>query len=175
MRLLMTIMALGLSFQLQAVDKMFVDPTTGYNQGFEEEAPWKEAQASLPDFPKSEHLQAITVSPTARHTYLIDASSLTVGEDGVVRYTLVVKSANGSENVSHEGLRCEEGQRKVYALGRPNGEWVRNPRANWSPIAARDPNSPHRVLFFHYLCTQNTKRDTPTLQRILRSGGIYLD
>jgi hypothetical protein len=93
----------------------------------------------------------------------------------VVRYTLVVRSASGSENVSHEGLRCTEGLRKVYAYGRPNGEWSRNGRATWQPIAARDPNSPQRVLFFHYLCTQNTKRDVPNLQRLLRSGGVYLD
>lgn len=134
---------------------------------------WQEIQAQLPPAPKPDNLIEVKLDAATRNQLLIDAGSLSSGDDGVVRYTAIIRTPSGAENVSFEGLRCETGERKLYAFGRSNGEWSRNRYAKWEPIQARLAGGYHRELFFHYLCTVNTQRDVPTLLRLLKSGGIY--
>jgi hypothetical protein len=127
--------------------------------------------------PSRANLIEVKLDSTTRNSLFIDAASLSVGDDGVVRYTAVIRTPSGAENVSFEGLRCEAGERKLYAFGRTSGAeagtWSRNRYARWEPIQARLAGGYHRELFFHYLCTVATKRDVPTLLRLLKSGGIY--
>jgi len=145
-----------------------------FESDFEENTKaWKEIQAQLPAAPKADNLIEVRLDSSTRNKLLIDAASLSASDDGVVRYTAIIRSPAGAENISFEGLRCETGERKLYAFGRPNGEWSRNRYAKWEPIQARLAGGHHRELFFHYLCTANTKRDVPTLLRLLKSGGIY--
>ena len=42
-------------------------------------------------------------------------TSLTVGTDGVVRYTVVVTSPAGARNVNYEGIRCDTYEWRLYA------------------------------------------------------------
>ncbi len=139
----------------------------------DEEAPWAEVQANLPGDPKPENLVRFEVSATAQNEHFIDINSISSDSDGVVRYALFIVSPSGAETVSYEGLRCENGDRKIYAFGRQSGEWVKNKRADWALIPIRATNNPHKILFHHYFCYVGTKRDVPELQRILRAGGIY--
>lgn len=135
--------------------------------------PWREIQTQLPAAPKPENLIEVKLDSSTRNTLLIDASSLSVGDDGVVRYSAIIRSPAGAETIGFEGLRCATGERKLYAFGRPNGDWSRNRHAKWEPIQARQAGGHHRELFFHYLCTVGTRGDAPTLIRLLKSGGIY--
>jgi hypothetical protein len=145
-----------------------------FESDFEENTKtWQEIQAQLPPAPKPENLVEVKLDSSTRNKLLIDATSLSSGDDGVVRYTAIIRSPTGAENISFEGMRCENGERKLYAFGRPNGDWSRNRYAKWEPIQARLAGGYHRELFFHYLCTVNTNRDLPTLLRLLKSGGIY--
>ncbi len=149
-----------------------------FESDFEENTKtWQEIQAQLPTAPKPENLIEVKLDASTRNSLLIDAASLSASDDGVVRYTAIIRSPAGAENISFEGLRCETGERKLYAFGRTSGkdagEWARNRYAKWEPIQARQAGGYHRELFFHYLCTVNTKRDLPTLLRLLKSGGIY--
>lgn len=145
----------------------------------EDKKPWQEVQAQLPAYPRAENLVPFEVSAASRNRYYIDDVSLSVGEDGVVRYTVVVRTPGGAENVSFEGMRCENGERKLYAFGRPDGkgggDWSRNRRARWEPIQARQATSYHRALFYHYLCTVEGKGDLAAIRRYLRQGGLYRD
>ncbi|MBI5329835.1 MAG: CNP1-like family protein [Betaproteobacteria bacterium] len=157
---------------------LFEEGNPGGRKQFEpyfddETTPWQEIQANLPAYPQPANLVRIEIGPTARHEVFVDAKSLSSDADGVVRYSLLVKSAAGAETVSYEGMRCENAERKIYAFGRPSGEWARNRRAAWGQIPVRAANNPHGILFFHYFCSVNSKRDTLELQRILRSGGLY--
>lgn len=152
----------------------------GFEQDFEaEEKPWREIEASLPAYPRPENLVAFEVSAATRNRHFLDAASLSVGEDGVVRYTVVVRTAGGAENVSFEGMRCDTGERKLYAFGRSTasggGEWVRNRYARWEPIPVRQAASYSRELFYHYLCTVEGKGDLAAIRRYLRQGGLYRD
>ncbi|HRH81183.1 MAG TPA: CNP1-like family protein [Thiobacillaceae bacterium] len=138
--------------------------------------PWQEVQAQLPAYPKAGHLIPFEVSSASRHKHFIDSTSLSAGEDGVVRYTVVVKTSGGAENVSFEGLRCTTGERKLYAFGRSDGkgggEWSRNRYARWEPIPARQAASYQRELFFHYFCTVDGPGDMQVIRRALGQGGI---
>lgn len=143
----------------------------------EDKKPWQEVQTQLPPYPRAEDLVAFEVSAATRNRYYLDAASISVGDDGVVRYTVVVRTPGGAENVSFEGMRCDNGERKLYAFGRPDGrgggEWSRNRHARWEPIAARQATGYHRELFYHYLCTVEGKGNLSAIRRYLRQGGLY--
>lgn len=139
--------------------------------------PWQEIEAELPPYPRAQRLVPFEVSAASRNRHYLDEDSLSVGEDGVVRYTVVVRTPSGAENVSFEGMRCESGERKLYAFGRPDGKgggsWSRNRHARWEPIQSRLATGYHRELFYHYLCTVEGKGDLAAIRRYLRQGGLY--
>ena len=134
---------------------------------------WQEIEATLPAYPKPEQLIEFKAGPATSNRYFLDAESLSTGDDGMVHFTMVIKSPSGAQNVSFEGLRCTNGEHKLYAFGHPDGNWSRNRAARWEPIQARNQNNYQRELFFHYFCNVNVKRSVPELLRVLRSGGIY--
>ncbi len=144
-----------------------------FEREFDEDSrPWAELQAQLPGAPNSAVLIPFEVSPATRHLHFIDPASLSAGGDGVVRYTVLIRTTGGAENISYEGMRCATGERKIYAFGRPSGEWSRNKYARWEPIQARRPESYHRELFFHYFCTVDGAADLGVIRRALQAGGI---
>jgi hypothetical protein len=93
------------------------------------------------------------VGGASPHRFYVDARSLSVGEDGVVRYTLVIKAAGGATNVTFEGIRCELRQQKYYAVGRADGSWVRARNPQWRRIEGQDVNRHHSVLYAEFFCS----------------------
>ena len=116
------------------------------------------------------------VSAATSNRFYIDYNSLSLGKDGVARYTVLIRSPAGAQNVSFEGMRCETGERKLYAFGhsdgKSGGEWSRNRYARWEPIPARQASSHQRELFFHYLCTVDTAGDLKKIQYAVKHGGV---
>jgi hypothetical protein len=79
---------------------------------------WKEEAVVMPPYPQADNLLEIDLSlPQFPFTLFIDAQSLSVGKDRVIRYTAVLRSRNGVENVSYEGIRCKHSQVQRYAYG----------------------------------------------------------
>lgn len=113
---------------------------------------WTEIQAQMPSYPKPENLVAFDAGAANPHRYFIDAASLSVGEDGVVRYALLVRTAGGATNVSFEGIRCETREQKYYASGRPDGSWVRARDPQWRLIDFRGVNRHHGFLYREFFC-----------------------
>lgn len=145
-----------------------------FESDFEDEKkPWAEIEALLPTAPKPENLIAFEAGGATSHRFYIDEPSLSVGEDGVVRYTLVVKTAGGATNVTFEGMRCETQQQKYYAVGRSDGTWVRARDPQWRRVEYKEINRHHGVLYLDYLCQQRHIR-MPTVKQIvetLKRGG----
>jgi len=144
-----------------------------FDRDFDQERPWQEIETQMPTAPRTDKLVEFTLDMRTDYRYFVDPASLSVGDDGVVRYTVIVKSPTDAKTISFEGLRCEDGERKFYAFGHADGTWSRNRTARWEPIQARNPNSYQRALFYHYFCAQGVKRTVPELQRVLRTGGVY--
>lgn len=113
---------------------------------------WKEIEAQLPAYPRPENLLPIDAGAATAHKFFVDAPSISVGEDGVVRYSLIVRTAGGATNVSFEGIRCDMRQQKLYAIGHANGAWTRARNPEWRRIESRELNRHHNMLYAEYLC-----------------------
>jgi len=118
----------------------------------EDTTPWAEIAASLPAYPKNENLVPFDVSSATANKFMIDTASLSVGKDGVVRYTVVIESPRGARTVNYEGLRCDTAERKIYGFGQPSGKWTENKRAAWESIKLRSLLSYHKTLFEELFC-----------------------
>ncbi len=119
---------------------------------FEQDKPWVEVAAQLPPYPKAENLIPFTVSSATANRHFIDAASISVGGDKVVRYTVVVEAAGGAKNVMFEGLRCATGERRLYAYGQSDGSWSKARNAGWEGIKLRSLLSYHKPLFEEHFC-----------------------
>ena len=112
---------------------------------------FKEGDVALPPPPKGGLIEFF-VSSASSFRFFIDPQSLSVVEDGAVRYTLVARSPSGAETVSYEGIRCGgPGLYRVYAFGNV-GAWSRNTRADWRPIEPKSVQRWHNELRGRYFC-----------------------
>lgn len=118
--------------------------------------PWQETTVQLPPAPLQHDLLPFYVSPLATQSFAIDAKSLAVGSDGVIRYTLVAVSSAGARNVSYEGIRCATHESKVYAFGQADGSWARSHHGQWRAIHGYGPNRPRAALATDYFCRELT-------------------
>ena len=84
--------------------------------------------------------------------FFVDARSVAVDEEGVVRYVLVARSSDGVDNVSFEGMRCSTNEHRIYALQR-NGAWVGRP-TDWRTMDLRSVQRWHHELSTNYFCPQ---------------------
>ncbi|MCA1978795.1 MAG: CNP1-like family protein [Thiobacillus sp.] len=123
-----------------------------FDYEFEQDKPWVETAAQLPPYPKAENLLPFDVSSATRNRFLVDAASIGVGADKVVRYTVVIEAAGGAKNVSFEGLRCATGERRLYAYGHPDGSWSKARNAGWEAVQFRSLLSYQKALYEDYFC-----------------------
>ncbi len=134
-----------------------------FQGGGEEEKEWRELEVEPPAFPKTENLIEFYVSAATTNKYFIDASTLAVGTDEVVRYVLVVRTSGGATNVSFEGMRCKELAWKHYATGGGDGTWTRSraARNEWRPIENKPVNRHHAAISRDLFCPQGNPIYTP--------------
>jgi hypothetical protein len=117
-----------------------------------EPKPRVEMEVKLPPPPKPENLLQFEPSAASSNRFFIDAASITIGSDATVRYTLLIRSPGGAENVSYEGIRCDTLEQKYYAFGRRDGTWANAQSSDWRRILYKDVNRQHGVLYSHYFC-----------------------
>ena len=143
-----------------------------FDADFENEKPWVELAAQLPPYPQAENLVEFTVSSATRNRHFIDTASISVGEDKVVRYTVVVEAAGGARNVSFEGMRCATGERRLYAYGRPDGTWSKARNAGWEDIKFRSLLAYRKALYEDYFCPDgiNVRNAAEAVRRLERGG-----
>ncbi|MHB1245049.1 MAG: CNP1-like family protein [Sulfuriferula sp.] len=133
----------------------------GFDTDFDEQKkPWEELKTQLPAYPKDADLQEFYVSGIVGNHYFVDKTTLEPGKDGVMRYVLVIKTRGGATNVSFEGIRCANRERKIYAIGHADGTWSRARDSTWQPIAPGSLLSYHRALADEYLCPQGEMVDS---------------
>ncbi len=111
------------------------------------------------------------MSAASDFRFFVDRASLSVGKDGVVRYTLVARSPLGAENVSFEGIRCREGTYRVYAFGRSDGRWTER-ATGWRRIEPKSVQRWHSALWREFFCPQRVPiNDAAEGLEALRLGG----
>lgn len=122
----------------------------------DKDKPWQEVAVQMPPAPQQVDLVPFYVSATATQSFAIDIRSLSLGQDGVIRYTLVATSDAGAKNVSYEGIRCATYERKLYAFGRTDGSWSRSRRDQWERIQSNAANRQHAALAKDFFCVEKT-------------------
>lgn len=102
---------------------------------FGAETPALEVDASipLPPHPGPQAGVEFYVSRPTATRFAIDPDSLILQEGRLVRFTLIVTSRSGVRNVSHEAIRCAQGQRKLLAIGIA-GRWSETRSPAWQPV-----------------------------------------
>jgi len=113
----------------------------------------KEIDWQPPAPPAAENMLPFYVSRITRQSFAIDAKSMTVDTDGVVRYTIIGTSSGGAKNISYEGIRCKSFEKRLYAIGNADGTWTRARSSEWQPIATSGPNLQHAELAQNYFCS----------------------
>lgn len=142
----------------------------GFDSEFDGDKTWTELQAQLPAYPKAENLLPFDAGPASRNLHYIDAPSITVGQDGVVRYSLVIKSPAGAMNISYEGMRCASQEakgeilifkfhateRRLYAMGRDDKTWARARVSKWEEVENVPQHYAQRALARYFFCPVNS-------------------
>ena len=116
---------------------------------------WQEEKAKLPAAPDAGKLIPFEVSVANANRFYVDPASVSVGKDGIVRFTVVIEAAGGARTVNYEGLRCATRERRLYAFGQPDGAWIQSQGSSWIPVHKQEHkmhNGYPAVLFDEYFC-----------------------
>lgn len=146
-------------------------PENRFEEDYDEK-PWAEVEVMLPAFPEKENLIPFKVGAIADTRFFVDGKSISIGSDGVVRYTLVVLSAQGAQNISYEGMRCSTLERRFYAAGRPDKTWSKARSNKWVRVQGGS-NNHHVELFSNNFCPNGIIAFSPAeARRVLLQGGV---
>ena len=131
------------------------DGTTNYE--FKKKK-WKEQEVTIPALPKKKHLVALQF-PNSRLKYFIDLKSISVGKkDRVARYTVVIESTSGVQNILYEAIRCHEKDYKTYAFSISGQPFKKMNTPKWRLIQGSGVNKYRQVLFDHFICKNSAVR-----------------
>ena len=131
--------------------------------------PWESQKALLPSYPKEGSLAAFYVSPATPFAFFVDVASVSIGQGGVVRYTVIARSPSGATNISFEAIRCDTYERKVYAFARADGTWVQARNSQWLPIGRRQANQ-QQALADDFFCAPRRVQTTEEALQALARG-----
>jgi hypothetical protein len=134
---------------------------------FEEGPAWKEQTVVLPPYPDEGELLEVDLDlGDFPFTFWIDPASLQVGEDRVVRYTGVLRSSTGVENVFYEGVRCSKKEYQRYAYG-SGGVFKRLDNSTWRPVSSIGAERYRSVFMRDFLCPlPGFNREKQLLRRV---------
>lgn len=127
------------------------DPLEVYDR--EEPVAEPESPVQLPDYPDAESLIEVdTALNDFPFTLLVDADSVSLDDQGVVRLTLILRSASGVDNVSYEGFQCADRRYRRYAYGvdrtlRPLA------KTEWRYIRKTNQDRHRSTLVNEFICT----------------------
>jgi hypothetical protein len=147
------------------------DEDLGWQQDYVEKPDsadvWQEQDVDLPAYPEKKNLLDLKIATDAmQYTVFLDKTSLVLGEDGVVRYTVVLVPGSGVWNVSNEGLRCGEKQYRSYAYG-IDGDWRSLNASPWRDVRGSGANRYRLILYKQYFC--NPMRPYQTVEQMIDS------
>jgi hypothetical protein len=103
--------------------------------------------------------------------FMIDSESLSISSDGIVRYTLVIVSPSGAQNVSYEGNQLRDRRTPDLCLGRSDRPGQRRAAIS-GKIVDNSLNRHHAELYTDYFCPSASPFGMPTKSaQALRRGG----
>ncbi len=142
-----------------------------FKDEFDEKQNWTEQLSQLPAYPDDSNLIAFDAGSLTDYQHFIDTTSISVGQDGVIRFTLVTQSSAGAMNISYEGIRCETNERKLYAIGRDDKTWSRPRISEWQPLGFVRQFYAQRELSKNLFCPhKRIVKNREEAIRVLKNG-----
>jgi hypothetical protein len=142
---------------------------------FAPETAVEEAVSPLPEMPKSENFIEYEISGKSGSKFFADVSSLSIGEDGVIRLALGVMSTSGAWSLTYEGFRCDNYEYRIYGTSRGfDNEWRKNRRSKW--IFAKNGNAINMRfdLARYYLCNVGPTNQLTEISLRLEKGRLEI-
>ncbi|PTR05986.1 CNP1-like family protein [Nitrosospira sp. Nsp5] len=146
----------------------------------------------MPAYPKAENPLPFDAGPASDNLHFIDGPSIVVGDDYIVRYTLVIKSSAGAMNISYEGMRCatdgarenaraeililkfQVTEKRLYAIGRDDKTWVRVQVSKWEELEDISQHYAQRALSRYFFCPANiVVRNEREAIQALKRGSLH--
>ncbi|WP_434779364.1 CNP1-like family protein [Neisseria sp. Ec49-e6-T10] len=141
---------------------------TDYSHMNWDETPWGETKLPLPPYRTMEEgkWQEFYVGENYKNKAMIDLESVDLAEDGTIRYVLNLQSQRGANNLSAEGILCNNRLNKIFAFGDTfNHQWIMNKKADWKSISVDDKA---RLQIRYMLCNEGAPRSAQiAIQRII--------
>lgn len=116
---------------------------------------WKELGVAPPTYPSDPDLIAVRMPATYTLKVYLDEKSISLAQDGITRFTLVIESALGNRNVFFEGYHCDTREYKTYASGTSDKTFEPIKKPKWEKIAYYDTNAFRFQLLRYYVCDPN--------------------
>lgn len=118
---------------------------------------FKEGTTTLPlNPPNQKTLLPFYVSQTTIFKFAVDTDSISIGADGVTRYTVVIINPSGGQQAQYEGIRCDSFQWRLYGSYESTG-WKENPLGSWKTIQSQVPNRYQASLAQGAFCNINSQ------------------
>jgi hypothetical protein len=124
-----------------------------------------EREMPPPPPPRAENLVQIDVPHFPGKDVFLDRAAISIGQDDIVRYTVVATAASGQKQVSYEGVRCGPDEWRSYFLARSDGGWTKDFTSQWQRVSDAGPAAIRFMLAKAYFCTPQG-RPVATLEDI---------
>jgi hypothetical protein len=124
-----------------------------------------EREMPPPPPPRAENLVQIDVPHFPGKDVFLDKAAISIGQDDIVRYTVISTAASGQKQVSYEGVRCGPDEWRSYFLARPDGGWTKDFTSQWQRVNDAGPGAILFMLAKAYFCTPQG-RPVATLEDI---------
>lgn len=113
---------------------------------------WKESDAPPPPAFNANQLIALNMPPYVTLQIGVDPATLVITPDGIVRYVVVARNADGATTALYEGLRCATNEVKTYARQTSGSPWTVVKLPRWQALNARLPSKHALVLARQGVC-----------------------
>jgi len=144
------------------------EPLLPYDES--KDKPWQEQDIAAPEVYDNADLEEVAVTQIQKGFSVLVDKQLTIGEDGVIRYWLVLKSKQGAVNAMYEGLRCDTAEYKTYAfmVDRKTVEPMKH--ARWQKLRRALGNNFRWELMNDYFCYYGHPKPVDQIVRNLKAG-----
>ena len=113
---------------------------------------WKEQETLPPATFQTDRLIPIEMPRYLTVKIGLDPDTLTISDDGIVRYVVVAMSDGASWTAMYEGIWCRTGQVKVYARFGSDSQWKTVERPQWMALSANQPSTHALALARQGVC-----------------------
>lgn len=114
--------------------------SAAFAQLSDHDADWKELQVQPPATFRVDKLVPIEMPRYVTVKLGVDPDTLTLSEDGIVRYVVVALSDSGNVNAAFEGIWCRAGEVKTYARAGNDMKWNAVPDPQWKNFSDSQPS-----------------------------------